>query len=382
MNGKANLSNLGNLNHYQLTDTDLKVIAKFKQYLQDEQLSNETIKTYIIVLKQYTINVKKGNPLNTTVDDVRNWRTYCTNRGFAKSSLINKYATIRKLVEYMVDDNDLLSGKEHKKIKKILQTPDVKTKHIKPLTEEQVEKVFKIANKRSKRDYAILLVMYEGCLRRTELLNLKIPDIDFENKRIRVEGIKREDDRLINISQRCMDAIIDYINNYRGEPLPEYRDCLFLNKEYKLSKNRLFALNKEYKLRADLPEDFTLHGWRHTGITHLTLKALRKTNQNVPLTLKLLQSQTGHKDANVLLDKYVNIYKDDVKKFFDNVWDDKDTETKPEEPKPQPEKKPEPKKPQDNYIAQQEPHQIIVSAEEYKKFLEFKKQQEITRAYY
>jgi site-specific recombinase XerD len=365
-----------------LTDPDKKVINKFKQYLQDEQLSEDTIKTYTIVLKQYTREVKRSNPIDTTVDDVRAWRTYCTNRGFAKSSLINKYACIRKFVEYLVDEHDLLSGKEHNKIKKILVTPDVKSKIVKPLTEEQVERVFKIAKSRCKRDYAIFLVMYEGCLRRTELLNLKISDIDTDNRRVRVDGIKREDDRLINISKRCFDAIIDYINNEREEPLPQYQDYIFLNNSYKLSKNKLFTLNKEYKLRADLPEEFTLHGWRHTGITHLTLKALKTTKQNVPLTLKLLQSQSGHKDANVLLDKYVNIYKDDIKKFYNNVWDDKDEEPIPEEPKPQPEKKPEPKKPQDNYIANREPQQVIVSAEEYKRFLEFKKQQEISTAYY
>ena len=159
-----------------MTDTDLKVINKFKQYLQDEQLSNETIKTYLIIIRQYTKQVKKDNPLNTTVDDVRNWRTFCTNQGYAKSSLINKYACIRKFVEYLVDEHDLLSGKEHNKIKKILETPEVPTKIVKPLTEEQVEKVFRITKSRCKRDYAIFLVLYEGCLRRTELLSLHISD--------------------------------------------------------------------------------------------------------------------------------------------------------------------------------------------------------------
>jgi hypothetical protein len=110
-------------------------------------------------------------------------------------------------------------------------------------------------------------------------------------------------------------------------------------------------LNKQYKLRADLPEDFTLHGWRHTGTTHLTIKALKMTKQNIPLTLKLLQAQTGHKDVNVLLDRYVNIYKSEVKNFFNNIWEDNNEEDKP---KPEP-KKPEPKRPQDTYIASENP---------------------------
>jgi hypothetical protein len=136
------------------------------------------------------------------------------------------------------------------------------------------------------------------------------------------------------------------------KPLDKYKDILFLNFGYPLSKNKLFDINKEYKLRCNLPIDFTLHGWRHTGITHITKKQLKKKGNNKPLTLKILQAQTGHKDVNVLEERYINICSEEIKEFYDDIWEENNNkdkeEVEPEKDKPTPKK---PTKPQDNYIA-------------------------------
>jgi integrase len=254
---------------------------------------------------------------------------------------------LRKYVEYLAEEKELIDSKTLKRMKKSLNIPHVKDKFIDPLPESKTEEVFRIARGRSSRDYALFLVTYEGCLRRREVLELKVSDINFKDQQVKVDGIKREDDRIINVSKRCIEALKDYVDNHRGEPLPKYKDCLFLNYEWKLSKNALYTLHKEYKLLAKLPEDFTFHGWRHTGCTHITKKALRQTKGNIPLTLKILQSQTGHKDINVLLEKYVSIYQSEVKEFYNNIWEsNNERESQPEKPK----HKPQPK-PQDSYIA-------------------------------
>ena len=348
-----------------------KQIKDFRQYLEEEQLAPETIKSYMYNFQQYITDVKKGNPETTTYNDIVAYRRYCVKKGYKKSALVNKYASLRRYCTYICEHRELLSSKEHRRIKDIIKIRKFKGKTVKPLTYEQVEQVFAIAKNRSPRDHAIFRVMYEGCLRRMELCSLKISDFDYKDKKMKVEGIKREDDRFIRLSQECCDAIKEYIEEYREKPFDEFSDYLFINNRWKMTKTRLFELNKEYKQRADLPDEFTLHGWRHTGITHIVKKAMKQTGQNIPLTLANVQRQTGHKDVNVLMNKYVHVNDEERKKLFDQIWDDeekkKPDEPEPEEPEPKKKPKPDPEpmyqKPQTDHTLKEQLTQRFIRGE-------------------
>jgi hypothetical protein len=90
------------------------------------------------------------------------------------------------------------------------------------------------------------------------------------------------------------------------------------------------------------------------------------------LSLDKIRKQARHDDINITR-RYINYSSEVYEKSYHETF-----AKEIQQDKPQPEKKPEPKKPkpQDTYIAQPQ-QEISISQEEYKKFLEWKKQQDL-----
>jgi len=75
---------------------------------------------------------------------------------------------------------------------------------------------------------------------------------------------------------------------------------------------------------------------------------LKQSKNNIPLTLKHLMKQTGHKSPEILLNKYVHVAQEETKEFYNNIWNNNnESYIEPQQHKPEP-KQP---KPQDTYIA-------------------------------
>ena len=121
------------------------------------------------------------------------------------------------------------------------------------------------------RDRAILETLYSCGLRVSELTDLKISDLFFEEGFIKVTG-KGDKQRFVPIGSSTQ----KYINIYRKEVrshisvLPEFKDTLFLNyKGKKLTRAMIFTIIRQLAEKIGLQKTISPHTFRHSFATHL-----------------------------------------------------------------------------------------------------------------
>lgn len=121
------------------------------------------------------------------------------------------------------------------------------------------------------RDRAIIEVFYATGIRRIELSNLKIADIDTAANQIKIIKGKGQKDRLIPIAPRAIQAITRYIKEYRPKLASAFSgDTLFLNRAGKpMAPNKLTHLMSCYVRRSGVSETGACHIFRHATATHM-----------------------------------------------------------------------------------------------------------------
>lgn len=121
-----------------------------------------------------------------------------------------------------------------------------------------------------KRDVALLELLYATGLRVTELIGLKMNNINIEAGYIRTIG-KGSKERIVPVGTKSIDAIKVYLNSARPRLLKNQRfSHLFLNGAGKpLTRQGIWKLIKKYTLRAGIAKTVTPHTLRHSFATHL-----------------------------------------------------------------------------------------------------------------
>ena len=121
-----------------------------------------------------------------------------------------------------------------------------------------------------KRDKAILELLYATGLRVTELISLKMIDINLEVGFIRTIG-KGSKERIIPMGTKAMDSLKEYLTDSRPSfPKKEEFSYIFLNSRGRpLTRQGLWKIIKSYALKAGITKTVTPHTVRHSFATHL-----------------------------------------------------------------------------------------------------------------
>jgi integrase/recombinase XerD len=124
-----------------------------------------------------------------------------------------------------------------------------------------------------KRDKAILEILYATGLRVTELIDLKITNINLEAGYIRTIG-KGSKERIIPMGTKAMDSLKMYLTNGRPSLLKKGSDAggsyIFLNSRGRsMTRQGLWKIIKKYALKAGIAKTVTPHTVRHSFATHL-----------------------------------------------------------------------------------------------------------------
>jgi integrase/recombinase XerD len=138
------------------------------------------------------------------------------------------------------------------------------------------------------RDRAILIVLYATGMRASELVGLKIRDIDFKLGTVRVLG-KGSKERVIPIAGKALGVTVDYIENYR--PLlitTEDNDEVFLSRTGRpLIREDIYRIVRKYIRRACVKGKVSPHTLRHSFATQLLAGGA---------DLRSVQEMLGHSD--------------------------------------------------------------------------------------
>jgi len=121
------------------------------------------------------------------------------------------------------------------------------------------------------RDRSIIETLYSTGIRRDELINLSIDDIDISDGLILVQEGKGNKDRRIPIGERALSWIDRYLNEWRPQrPRATHSNILYLTeKGYKLRDGDIGQKIRDYKIKANITKPGGCHLFRHAMATHM-----------------------------------------------------------------------------------------------------------------
>ncbi len=259
-----------------------KDVLSFLEYLKYERrLSVNTIDSYgenlLLVSKYFNKDL-----INATRDDIKNFFDNFDGDVKTKAHYLTVLNSFYKYLIFMGKCSiNPCDGIKHPKLSKKL--PEY-------LTSEEINKLFDIRLTKpiDYRNKAMLEVLYATGTRISELINLELNQIDFDECIIRVTG-KGKKDRIIPIGDTAMDALKNYILNYRIFLVKTNdNNYVFLNKNgSKISRQGFFKILKGLAFDAGIKKDISPHTIRHSFATNLL---------NNGADLRIIQELLGHEN--------------------------------------------------------------------------------------
>ncbi len=217
---------------------------------------------YLEFLKKNNIDIKNSN-----YKIVEEYSKYLYKKKLSKRSIARKYSSIRTFYNYLEKNNILENN-----IFNLLENPKKEEKLPRFINEYELDKMFEIPDNSPKgqRDRLIIELLYGTGVRVSELVNIKINDIDFNNNSIKVRG-KGNKDRYVFYGKYCKEAINNYIKNGRISLLNgQTSDYLLLNRFGKnISVVSIRKILNEIINKCSLDIKISPHVLRHTFATHL-----------------------------------------------------------------------------------------------------------------
>ena len=263
-------------------------INEFLDYLLiDKKYSSNTIESYRHDLMQYyTFNLTNHHQLsNIQKDDIKEYLKYLKKSNLMDKSIARNISVIRGfykflLIEKYTNNNPL----------ELIDLPKLGKRLPKVLSKEEINILLdlNLTDHFSVRNKAILELMYASGLRVSEVIHLKIHDVDLENAIVRTIG-KGSKERIIPLGDYAIIALKLYLNDYRSLFLKGYNeDTLFLNNHGRgMTRQGLFKMIKKIAKEKDIKTSFSPHTLRHSFATHLL---------ECGADLRSIQELLGHSD--------------------------------------------------------------------------------------
>lgn len=252
-----------------------KDLEGFRKYLLCRDSSKSTIESYLRSAKQL-INHLNKDVTKITQDDLDNYKIYLKEK-YSHNTLTPKIAAVNNFMEYM--------GNQFR-----LSAPAKEVKNKDPLTINEVKQMFEITNE-NLDDYAILHILYYGQLRREEVRNLNLEDIDWEREKIRVNKGKGNKYDIINIHPCALEAVKKYLT-LRKQPKEGHEKALFINRYHKrIGRTAIQSVVKRNAAKAGITKRVYPHLFRISSITHMAEKGA---------TMPEIQKQSRHRDLDTL----------------------------------------------------------------------------------
>lgn len=283
-----------------LSEKYFEFLIKAKNASQNTLVSyKRDIDAYISFLEEKKMHLKRTN--GTTVLD---YLMGLQKSGKSASTVSRNLASIRSMYRYLQNEGEISvdpTAQLHSlKIEKKL--PEI-------LTDEEVERLLNqpdINELKGCRDKAMLELLYATGMRVSEMMNLKLSDVDMNIGYINCnQGSKL---RVIPVYSLAKKAIKDYIESARPYMVKgSVEDTLFVNYSGgKMTRQGFWKIIKQYALSAKITKTITPHTLRHSFATHLLENGA---------DLRSIQEMLGHTDISS-----TQVYTQVVKKHLKDVY--------------------------------------------------------------
>ena len=246
-------------------------LASFIDYLKNQRnYSDYTINNYYKDLIDYSLFLDSHNLQFDKMDYKKcvEYLRYLDEKKLKRTSISRKLSSLRTFYKYLV-----LNNKSDNNPFMLVSSPKKEKRIPKFINYENIEEIFKmpdINTEVGQRERVILEILYSSGVRVSELVNIKIKDIDFSEKTIVITG-KGNKERMVSFGEYAKDAINLYIKDGRKKLLGDI-DSEYLivghNKE-SLTTRRVEQIIDDIIKHTSIKLNITPHVFRHTFATHL-----------------------------------------------------------------------------------------------------------------
>ena len=247
-------------------------IKGFKSYLQIERsLSSNSVDGYIRdIRKLASYSSKLGlSELKINKRNLLDFLTELKENNLSSRSQARVISSIKSFYKYLIIENYTKNDPTE-----LIESPKIGLKLPDTLSIEEINLLISaidLTNSHGERNRAILETLYSCGLRVSELINLKLSNIQFREGYVKVIG-KGNKERLAPIGGQAIKYLNIYINEVRNHHQIKNgnEDFVFLNNRgSKLSRVMIFIIIKSLKEKIGLKKKISPHTFRHSFATHL-----------------------------------------------------------------------------------------------------------------
>ena len=290
----------------------MEINQAFQKYLNflliEKNLLPQTIENYkedFLLFKKYFPYIEDTSDL--TKDDINDFNYNLSINNLKTSSIKRRLSTIKNFYIFLETE-----GIETNIIGKIY-TPKSEKYLPEYLTIDEVDSLinsFDISKDDELRDKAIIETIYSSGLRVSELINLKIKDINIQEKIIKVLG-KGYKQREVPIRSEALYYIDLYLKNVRKKIISSDKTTLFVNKNgHKLTRQYIFEMIRKHAKMINLIKTISPHTLRHSFATHLLSKGA---------DLKTVKEMLGHENIETT-QIYTHVAEEKIMNAYDKFW--------------------------------------------------------------
>ena len=260
----------------------MKELDSFCKYLEGKCYSENTISNYRKDLNLF-LNFS-NNKIDVDYSFIRTYLQYLHNKKYTNKSIARHISSLKSFYKFLsknefVKDNPCL----------LISNPKIEKKLPNYINYNDLKVLFTIPDKNDVlglRNLLILELLYSTGIRVSELVNIKLSDIDFNNNRIFILG-KGNKERYVLYGKICSNLLKEYLEKSRNK-LNKNSEYLLLNKfGNKITDRAIRMIIDDIVKKSCLKLNVSPHTLRHTFATHLL---------NEGADLKIVQELLGHEN--------------------------------------------------------------------------------------
>ena len=264
------------------------IIDEFINNLKTRQASQNTLASYERDICQFDKYVTENGKkiLDMKKEDVQEYINHLLAQGKSNSTISRCTASLKNFYRFLVSKKMISEN-----VAEGLEAPKVDRKEPLVLTSEEIEKLLEqpdLSELKGQRDKTMLEILYATGIRVTELVSLRLEDVNLSTGYIKVK--KKNTERHIPLGNRSLKSLRNYVDKVR--PLlirTEEEKTLFINTNgQKMTRQGYWKILKQYKDQAKIDKDITPHTIRHSFAVHMLQSGAE---------LKTVQELLGHTDV-------------------------------------------------------------------------------------
>lgn len=265
-----------------------ELLEEFLNYLAVEKgLSRNTQYSYRNDLNKYITYLEKANIDSIEKvkrQDITNFLLSLKDRGISAVSISRNLVAIKGFHRFLVRENFIKED-----VTGVLESPKLWKKLPDALSIDEVSKLLKTPNIRDSqgiRDRAILELLYATGMRVSELVTLKVTDLNFDIGFLRCTG-KGQKERIVPTGRFAIEAVKRYLDRTRPIFLRNRQnDRLFVTRFGRnISRQTIWKLIRRYAVQARINKHLSPHTLRHSFASHLLERGA---------DLRIVQEMLGH----------------------------------------------------------------------------------------